>query len=210
MSTFDYSSSDQIVPSICDCVLKELPQPIHYTIIREMSPLIWDKNEDQLLNILEKYKDHIRYLPAYEMNLYNCYDSLLNNALIHECYRFSERLIEYVDMKQCNEIGCGPIKSLLLKYSSERYHTITLLIERLIAKGADINAVGNSNGCNALHYAVTFYDRPLVQFLCEHGADIHNQYRNQTILEVAIHRDDSEIINYLQSLSGYLTKSARR
>ncbi len=74
-------------------------------------------------------------------------------------------------------------------------------VQECVKNGADVNAIIKDNGFTALMGASAARNLEIVKYLIENGADINiqNQF-NYTALDIAKESEDTEIIEYLESL----------
>lgn len=177
-------------------------------IIREIDPLLRPETEDKSLELFSKYKFIMSDLPFYKHWIFSGYMSLLHKALLMRCFNFADCLIDFVDVR-CYDTQRSTIIAILFNYSEDKYDIITTLIKKLLSKGANINAqdhVGNT----PLHCATDFCDIQIVKFLCDHGSNTSIENNDKkTPVDLAIELDKLEILTYLESLQGRLTKRAR-
>jgi ankyrin repeat protein len=75
------------------------------------------------------------------------------------------------------------------------------IIELLILANSDINLPFGHTKMTALHYAVNFNNKPLVQLLVNNGANIrYKDINGNTPFDLAMMHGYTEIIGYLSSL----------
>lgn len=177
-------------------------------VIERMYPLIQLKRENILLEMLAKHKFIMNKFPFYKEHKWYCHTSLLYDSLYYGCFEFANHLIPYVDVSICDKQR-SIITGLLWNCETYDYNVMVSVIEKLIKKGADINAQTSDCGETPLHYSVAAGNIKMVQFLCELGANTAIKDNDRlTCFDTVLDLERYEISTYLQSLCGRLTKRA--
>ncbi len=111
-----------------------------------------------------------------------------------------ERLIAAgADINEKNHLGSTPFLEILVRraHTQEEIRLQKELLELLIKKKADINAI-DTNNVSALHVAARLGKKDLVELLLANGADIHaKDDAGTTVLHEAAQSGDKDLVEFL-------------